>query len=372
MSTLPVLEIPKKRGKYGEGSCYQRQDNGRWEISFYDNEGRRRRQSFSTETKARKALQRQLTLKDAGKLDAPEGRTKIDALAESYKVYARNSAPKSADWIDMVWRVHLEPFFGGYLAARIDTDKLQRYIAERQEAGAKNSTINRELAILKAMLNYGAESDPPKIFRVPKFPPKLKEPEPRSGFLTDEQYQKLQKHSKHRWLRAFMAVAYTFGFRKQELLGLRVRHVDLKGRTIHLLPGETKNDKGRTVVMTEEVYGHLSKCVHGKKPNDAVFTWANGDPVLDFRTAWANMCKAAGVQILLHDFRRTAVRNMVRAGVSENVAMKISGHKTRSVFDRYDITSESDLMDAAKKLESRIGRKLATENSQPNQQSTSD
>jgi hypothetical protein len=110
----------------------------------------------------------------------------------------------------------------------------------------------------------------------------------------------------------------------------------------------------------------------GKAPDDAVFTWANGSPVLDFRRAWDNMCKAAGVQVLLHDFRRTAIRNMVRAGVSENVSMKISGHRTRSVFDRYDISNESDLADAAKKLESReIGRKLATENSEAVQQSTS-
>jgi integrase len=167
-----------------------------------------------------------------------------------------------------------------------------------------------------------------------------------------------------------MSVAYTFGFRKSELMGLRVRQVDLKAWTIRLLPGETKNDKGRTVVMTAEVYREFSGCLKGKAPDDLIFTWENGDPVLDFRAAWDNMCTAAGVQVLLHDFRRTAVRNMVRAGVSENVAMKISGHKTRSVFDRYDITNESDLTDAAKKLENaEISRKLATENANAGQQS---
>jgi integrase len=103
------------------------------------------------------------------------------------------------------------------------------------------------------MFNNGFNCDPPKISRIPKFPAKLDEPNPRSGFLTDEQYGKLQKACKDQWLLAMMSVAYTFGFRKSELMGLRVRQVDLKARTIKLLPGETKSDKGRTVVMTEDV-----------------------------------------------------------------------------------------------------------------------
>jgi integrase len=156
-------------------------------------------------------------------------------------------------------------------------------------------------------------------------------------------------------------------------MGLRICQVDLTARAVRLLPGETKNDKGRTVVMTAEVYREISERLKGKSPDDLIFTWENGDPVLDFRAAWDNMCTAAGVQVLLHDFRRTAVRNMVRAGISENVAMKISGHKTRSVFDRYDITNESDLTDAAKKLEcAEIGRKLAAENAVAGRQSATD
>jgi integrase len=367
-----VLEIPKKRGTYGEGSCYQRQDNGRWEISFYDNEGRRRRHSFSTEAKARRALNRSLALKEAGKLDAPEGRTKVDGLADSYLRYMKNSKPKSYKWADRTWRIHLKEFFGGYLAGRVGTDLFERYIEHRKKGITgearelkRNGTINRELAILKAMFNRGAEADPPLVSRVPRFPAKLRESDPRSGWLSDEQYDKLQASCREVWLRAWLAIAFNFGLRKGELLRMRVGDVDMNGWTIKLPPGTTKNDKGRTIKMTDEVHTLMAPCVQGKRSDDFVFTWSDGSPVKDFRVTWQQMCDRAGVPILLHDFRRTAVRNLVRAGVSKMTAKRISGHASDSVFDRYDIQDESDLDDAATKIQarksSRKGRKLVTD-----------
>src|SRR5438270_690722 len=138
MTHTQILELPKKRGSYGEGSCYQRQDNKRWEISFYDNEGRRRRQSFNTEAKALKALNRALTLKEAGKLDEPETRVRVDALAEAYLRYLKNSKPKSHLWADRTWNKHLKPFFGGRLAGRVGTTELDKYIEERKGTHCQN------------------------------------------------------------------------------------------------------------------------------------------------------------------------------------------------------------------------------------------
>ena len=161
------------------------------------------------------------------------------------------------------------------------------------------------------------------------------------------------------WLRALLATAYTFGFRESELLNLRVNQVDLLNRSIRLNVGETKSGDGRVIKLTEDVYLLLQACVIGKQPDGRVFTRENGKPVKDFRDGWENLTEAAGLPgLLFHDLRRSAVRNMVRGGVPEVVAMKISGHKTRAVFDRYNFVSESDLDDAARKIE--VGQKTAT------------
>ncbi len=125
--------------------------------------------------------------------------------------------------------------------------------------------------------------------------------------------------------------------------------VDLMVGTVRLRT--SKNGDPRQVNLTQVTRQLLEACCAGKKPEDSVFTRGNA-PVLDFRDAWERVTEAAKcLGLLFHYLRRTAVRNMVRAGIPEVVCMKISGHKTRAVFDRYNIVSERDLTDAAKKLE---------------------
>ncbi len=139
-----------------------------------------------------------------------------------------------------------------------------------------------------------------------------------------------------------------------------VRQVDLAAGTIELNPGETKNDEGRLVEMTSKVRELIERCILGKTPDERVFTRINGAPIGNFRRIWHRVCEDAGVPwLLFHDLRRTGVRNMRRDGISEKVAMRISGHKTRAVFERYNIVDQADLREAALKQQQGADRRAA-------------
>ena len=133
---------------------------------------------------------------------------------------------------------------------------------------------------------------------------------------------------------------------------MRCGQVDLLNNTICLYSGETKNDEGRMVALTEECRQLVTELRRGKQPEDFLITRSNGEHVKDFRRAWDLLVKAAGVPgLLFHDLRRSAARNMIRRGVPQKTACKISGHKTDSVFARYNIVNEADIQDAARKIE---------------------
>jgi integrase len=134
--------------------------------------------------------------------------------------------------------------------------------------------------------------------------------------------------------------------------------VDLAAGTVRLEPGTTKNKDGRLVVLPAELHAALrdqrQRTSVLERQDGHIIPWVfhrQGKPIRDFRTAWEGACRRSGLPgRIMHDFRRTAARNMVRAGIPERVAMMMTGHKTRSVFDRYHIVSEGDLREAARKL----------------------
>ena len=148
-----------------------------------------------------------------------------------------------------------------------------------------------------------------------------------------------------------------------EVLTLELRQIDLNAGTIRLDAGATKNNEGRLVCLPPDLKALIAEQVKGVLALERemgriipylfphLSGWFRGRRIRDFKWAWATACRKAGVAAMLrHDFRRTAVRDLVNAGVPERVAMKVTGHKTRSVFDRYHIVSPADLQDMARRL----------------------
>jgi len=277
---------------------------------------------------------------------------KVTDLWEPFLLDRKNKG-RGLEHIERRWRKHVEPFFAQYRAADVGTDLLNEYIEARRNEQASNATINREIAVLRGMLRLGFFAKPHKVKSLPQFPHLDETENVRTGFLDPQKYQALADNSNKIgiWMRALFEIAYTWGWRKSELT-MQVRQLDFDANVVRLDARMTKTKKGREVTMTPTIRALLIECARGKKPTDPLFTREDGKPVKNFRKAWRNLCVAAGVpHLLLHDLRRTAVRNLVRAGVPEHTAMAISGHKTRSVFDRYDIVDQRDISNAMLKLE---------------------
>ncbi|HEX3740031.1 MAG TPA: tyrosine-type recombinase/integrase [Terriglobales bacterium] len=181
---------------------------------------------------------------------------------------------------------------------------------------------------------------------VPTFPARLPE-FAREGFIEDVEFAKLLGAIEEKGLRTMVLCAYRLGFRKAELQNLLVVQVKADGR-VSLFKGATKNSRGRDVKMPADVRAAVEECCAGKQPDDYVFTWANGDRILDFRASWKKATtKIKRPELLFHDLRRSTVRRMRKLGVPTAVGMKITGHLTRKVFDDYDATNDADLADAA-------------------------
>lgn len=344
----------------GTGSIYLQKGSAVWWVKYYRNGKPYRESTHKTnEKEAQDFLTQRLGEIVTGNFSGPKTeRIRIDELADDLLRDYRINGKRSLDDLEARWKLHLKPFFGDLRAVDVSSDLVARYVDKRQEQKAKNATINRELAALKRMFHLGQKATPPKVNRVPSFP-RLAENNIRIGFLEDKQYEKLFGSCTENWFRALVEVGRTYGWRVGELLSMRVKQVDLLSRTIRLEPGTTKNRDGREVTMTKRVCELLKLCVFGKAAEDSVFTRSNGQPVRDFRGTWAKACENAGVPgLLFHDLRRTAARNLRKAGVAEGVIMKIGGWRTRSVFERYAIVSQSDISEAIGRLEIRDGHSL--------------
>ena len=280
----------------------------------------------------------------------------LDGLERDYKING-----KDHDWAERVLRKHLRPYFGSLRAATLKYENAQRYIEQRQACGAANATVNRELSLLHRAFSLGKEAG--RVNAVPMLPKKLKENNVRKGFFEREHFVILRSSLPNE-VKPIVTFAFWTGCRKGEILSLLWPQVDLIERVVRLEPGETKNDEPRVIPLVDELHEMLAMQKAARDQNWPECPWVFsrcGRKIKNFRHAWDAACKAAGLinenggpARVFHDLRRTGVRNLIRAGVPERVAMMISGHKTRSVFDRYNIVSERDLHEAGRWLNAYI------------------
>jgi site-specific recombinase XerD len=264
-------------------------------------------------------------------------------VTNEYKANGRRSADRVEDAIE-----HLRTFFGGYCRMRaITTDRVLSYVRHRQEHSAANATINRELSALKRMFRLGERAG--KVARRPHVA-MLQEANARKGFFEPDAFEAVLSHLPDH-LRPAFATAYITGWRvKSEILTRQKCHLDLKAGWLRLEPNETKNGEGRQFPLTPALRAVLEKQIKAtdafEKKTERIVPWLfhrKGKPIKSFRRAWLTACLKAGFARLVsekprvikplripHDFRRTAIRNLERAGVRRSDAMAMVGHRTVS------------------------------------------
>ena len=294
---------------------------------------------------------------DAGTASA----TFADAAQDLLNDYAMNRR-RSLRTLKIRVEKHLRPAFGQDALSAITTPRVRVYITHRQAEGASNATINRDLITLKRLCTLAVQSG--KLAAKP-YIPLLKERNVRRGFFEPEQFQRV-KAELPRHMQGVAAFACVTGWRTpSEILPLEWAQVDMQAGEVRLEPGATKNEEGRVFPFTTE----LRKILEGQqqiaeelRARDVntrfVFCHIVGQKagqrisLSAYAHQWWKARVAAGCPTRIpHDFRRTAVRNLVRAGVPERVAMLLTGHKTRAVFERYNIVSSGDLREAARRLD---------------------
>jgi integrase len=356
---------PEKGGNRDMGSLYRPKFRARdgtpkesrvWWLK-YRVDGRVIRESSEThkEAEARRLLRQREGAAAEGRAVVPRvERVKIADLAEDLRHDYQANGRRSARRLEFTLR-HVLGFFGARRAVHLTTADVNAYVAKRQAERAANATINRELAALIRMFSLARAAE--KIHRAPKIT-KLQEHNVRQGFFEREQFEAVRRHLPEH-LRPLVTLAYITGWRlKSEIQSLQWRQIDFKAGTVRLEPGTTKNSEGRTFYMTPELRAALEeqrvRTETLQRRRRRVIPWVfhrNGKPIKSIRIAWAKACKKAGVPGRIpHDLRRTAVRNMERAGVPRSVAMKMVGHKTESIYRRYAIVDEVMLREGAERL----------------------
>lgn len=275
--------------------------------------------------------------------------TVADAIARVLKDYDRQGF-RSKTFVENRARLHLIPQLGTILLADLTEDHLDAYVDNRKAAGGKNATINRELSILRRGYRLLSRVAP----RPPAFPQLSEKGNARIGFVPREHVERVIPHLSQ-WVRPVVWFLFFTGWRvKKEVLRLRWDvNVDFEGSLV-VLPGVmTKSMRSRAFPFAAlPPLAALLREQREKTPDWCPWVFhRNGERIKSFDRTWRTACRKAGVPIYLrHDFRRTAARNLKRAGVPDRIIMDLVGWSTRAMFDRYNIVDEADLSEGVAKL----------------------
>jgi integrase len=325
-----------------------------WWIQYSFRGHQHRESTHSTNrAKAVSLLKRRLAEMGQGRLVGPQAERltfgdMMRMVVEDYEINARKSTPPIK---------RLAAYFSVHTRALdITADVVKRYIQARLKQGAAAATVKNEVGVLGRAFTLAYRSG-----HLPNRPylPMPRVSNARTGFFTDAEMRTLLKHLPE-YLRPFVEAAYITGWRRGELRNLRWSQVDWDSGTIRLERGTTKSGEPRSFPfavhprLAELIREQRARTSEFEREQETVCSWVfhrRGHQVTWYYDGWRSACEKAGVPgRLLHDLRRSAVRNLVRAGASEQVSMSITGHKTRSVFDRYHIVSSTDQIEAVKKL----------------------
>jgi len=338
----------RKRDR-GQGSIIRRPGTKNLYIRYYAADGRQIQEAAGSCVKevAENLLQQRLGERGLGIKPAQDVKTlKYEDLRDSYVEEHSNSRFASAkSSIE-----HLNDFFAEMSVLDIDTDTIRAFIKKKREQGLADPSIRRILVNLRSMFNQAKREGKIRHTDVPYFPMPT-DSKPRKGFLAPSDFQKLLDQFPAN-LKPVVKFSYITGCRIGAAKKITWSMVAKDCSEIEL-PGEiTKTGEPLTLPLVgplAEVATTLKKMFRDEsKP---VFD------VRDLRYSWYKACAASGFGVYdsktrvyrglkLHDFRRSAARNLIRAGVDRGTAMSITGHKTESVFERYNITDATDRKDA--------------------------
>jgi integrase len=317
-------------------------------VSFWADGRQIQKSSGSSKRQDAVRLRDQLLGKKARGEMVPAAADKVTCgeLLDDLLDHAKHNIKASTEKIwRLVVKANLRPFFGHRKAVNLTTEILKEYRRKRIAEGRSESTCNRELSMLRTALNLGRKCTPPKVVTIPYFP-MVAEIQARQGFLSDEQYRKVRE-ARPTYLRPLFVTAYFTGVRLRELLTIQWEQVDLEQGFITLKAADTKTGHSRAVPILD---GNMRFWLEWSRDHadgcPSIFH-NEGAPFREFRSSSKKACAAAGVPDLkFHDLRRTAVRNMRRAGVPQVVRMRISGHRTDSMERRYNIVDIEDIQSA--------------------------